>query len=94
MSDSKKMKKNVDALGNEWVLAPAGWDRLNQGQAKLFETYAELKSVGSLIVNLGDNDLSGEDLYGLGLIILKTSKRISKISSHVSSAVRKNQEEN
>lgn len=86
----KLKKSNMDILGNEWSLAPGGWEKVNQCQVKLFESHLELKSLGALIYRLENAELSGDDLQGAGLILQRISKRIFKLSEILSRATHKN----
>jgi hypothetical protein len=89
MESSKDKEKNIDLIGNEWSLAPNGHEKMTQCQERLLDAHLELNSLGALLCNIGNSELSGDDLFGTGLILRRLSKRISKISDMLSAAIHK-----
>lgn len=86
MKDKEHLKRtNTDILGNRWLLAPGGRDRLDKCVNRLWDLRTELTSYGILFRHLGnDCAMEGDDLYGIGVSLERTARRITKISNQLS----------
>jgi hypothetical protein len=74
---------NIDMLGNKWVLAPGGREIVNTCHSRIFDLQAELSGLGALFKNSSNCDLSAEELYGIGVLIDRASRRLSRVSSRL-----------
>ncbi len=79
MKSKKNIRENIDILGDKWILAPSGRDVIDQCQQESSDLRYEISALGSLFRNLANHEFSDEELYGMGLILEKVSKRLGAI---------------
>lgn len=69
-------QENIDVLGVKWILAPGGKEIVDQCQTEVSDLRYEVCAIGSLFRNLANYEFTDEELYGIGLVLEKVSKRL------------------
>ena len=87
MKNHRETHQNLDILGNKWELAPGGKKLLTHCQLKLSQLQIEMLGLGALFKNMGDSDLSSEELQGIGITLDRMAKRLSKNLAEISKVV-------
>jgi hypothetical protein len=73
-------RKNVDAIGRKWALAPGGYDSIQRSESRLYVLSTELRALSSLFQSLNtDCALNGEDLYGTGEYLKRLARRVDVV---------------
>ena len=80
MRGKKNSTENIDILGDKWKLAPGGKDIVDKCQERVWDLHVELSGYGALFRNLNNCDFSVDELYGVSLVLMRTSKRLGNIS--------------
>jgi hypothetical protein len=80
-------ENNVDILGREWILVQGGRNIIDKCQIKIWESQSQLRGVGALLKNMGECELSPDELYGVGVVLERISKRLCKISDKLSTSI-------
>lgn len=78
---------NIDILGAQWRLAPGGRDLIDRCQTRLSDLHYELHGIGALFKTAQDCELSADELYGIGIVLEKVSRRLSKLSDRLSKVI-------
>ncbi|HEY8272595.1 MAG TPA: hypothetical protein VIG33_17005 [Pseudobdellovibrionaceae bacterium] len=76
MKRSKKKNKH---------LASEGQMLMGQSQSELFQLQIELSGLSALFKNMGDCELTSDELHGIGLSLERIAERVSASLSGLSS---------
>ena len=82
-------KQNKDILGTKWILAPGGREIVNRCQVGAWDASLEIRALASLFRNLQSCEVKEDELYGMGLILERIARKLSKISDHMGKVVSK-----